>query len=282
MSYTGRKTSVRHLPLDENGHASFPRKEDALVMVISTVDDPIPHVILYPDRCRFCDYYPVFEVTDDLVRLKDPCPLPNGVTTVTEVSFRSGKIIVNDSLCPIYDWESYKKGRASYNSALGAGKVIQEMAELGCAYGPVIGGCPDLYRTGEGTYIIATPAYNPCVQCEGDGSDADADCTCDDERPIPGAEKLFDSSMGFGLWAYSIADYADWEAKSQAWIDAEAGDKEREKRRERIKDRVQYADVIDFPPGTYRFTHHSGEKGFVASHDTSDMVIYAHVERIGD
>jgi hypothetical protein len=38
------------------------------------------------------------------------------------------------------------------------------------------------------------------------------------------------------------------------------------------------ATVADITPGTYQFTHHSGERGF--DRDVAETVIFAHFERI--
>jgi hypothetical protein len=167
-----------------------------------------------------------------------------GITTVVTLRVPSGQVIVTDDLRPVYDWDG--DSVADYNTALGQHQAIEAMAAQGCAYGPVGNSCPGLYRTGPDRYVIASPGW------DGDG----------DEEIIPeGWERL--ASVITDLWAYSVADYGDWVARG--------GDPAG----------LDWADtVVDVTPGTYRFTHHTGEASF--DRDAPGTVIFADIEREGD
>lgn len=248
--------TISTLPLDQRGHR-ISSHGDVRVMIFPAEyfegggETPEPYVMdLY--ECGYCGQRPEVTVTDGKARADSDCPLPDGITTVTEVCFPSGKVIITDDLRPVYDGfddREETKGFASYNSALGQHQVIQSFAALGCAFGPVGNSCPDLYRTGPDSYVIANLGW------ENDDDE-------DDEAspPVPdGWEKL--AWVCTDLWAYSIADY-------DAWL-ARGGD----------PSKLGWSDsVIELPPGTYRFTHHSGEAGFDGW--ARGTVIYAHVERI--
>lgn len=233
--------TVTEMTLDPNGHWLTRRGVDT-VTVFQVEDLPL-YVPDANSRCAVCDWHPRFEIAEGRVRATEPCTLPDGITTVVDVAFPSGKIIVTDDLRPVYDWD---EGSASYNSALGQAQAIKAMAALGCAYGPVGNSCPSLWRTGNDSYVIA----------RGDWDD-DTDWP---RLSIPGAKAV--ASICTDLWAYSIADYEDWKSKggdpsTVAW------------------NRM----VVDVIPGVYRFMHHTGERGFDRD---ADEVIFAHVERVGD
>jgi hypothetical protein len=117
------------------------------------------------------------------VILGEQCPFPEGITTRTVLDIPSGRMVVSDDLRPVYHWDGAESGSASFNSLLGQSQVIEHMARLGCAYGPVGNSCPVIYRSGEGHYVIA-----------GNGTDSG--------DPI--------ARITTGVWAYSIADYDHW------------------------------------------------------------------------
>jgi hypothetical protein len=189
-------------------------------------------------NCVVCDMRPRFLVTQDEVRAEDPCPYPNGITTEITLSVPSGKLLVSDDLRPVYDWDD--DGFASYNTVLGQAQVVEAMAAAGCAYGPVGNSCPGLYRTGLDTYIVARPN--------------------DDETPLLADDTCL-ASICTDLWAYSIADFEHWKARG--------GD----------PNKLDWVDtIVDVRPGTYRFTHHTGEAGFDGYAD--DTVVFAHIERL--
>lgn len=235
--------STRQVTLDMNGHRMGYRTLGTEVTVIRShgIDRMVTHLF----DCAVCDAYPDVEITDDLAKVKEPCTLTEGITTEVTIAVPSGKLVVTDDLRPLYNWRS-GKGYASYNSKLGQAQVISYMASLGCAYGPVGNSCPSLYRTGEDTYVIGKLGYDE-----------------DDEEVGDLGEEL--ASICTDLWAYSIADHDDWVAKG--------GDLNHREWAGRVT-------VVDVTPGTYRFTHHTGEVGF--TDDTSDPVIYAHIERVID
>lgn len=190
--------------------------------------------------CRSCGLHPSTRVVGEVAQVKDPCVYPDGITTEITIDVPSGKILVTDDLRPVYNWDD--RTFADYSSALGQAQAVRAMAAVGCAYGPVGNSGPGLYRTGRDSYIIARPGYD------------------DDDNPTL-AEDTCLARICTDLWAYSIADFEHWKKRG--------GD----------PDKLRWCDtVVDVPPGTYRFTHHSGERAFDG--DAAGDVIFAHVERI--
>ncbi|MFJ6438829.1 hypothetical protein [Streptomyces sp. NPDC091416] len=192
-------------------------------------------------ECSYCGQYFVPRIADDAVYVDTPCQPASGITSIVTLEVPSGKIIVTDDLRPIY--AVARAELASYNSIVGQAQYIKAMAEIGCAYGPVGNTCPGLYRTGDDSYIIASPEY-------------DYD---DDEKPsLPESDCI--ANICTDLWAYSIADYDDWKRRggnpaTLGWSD----------------------NVVEVPAGTYQFTHHTGERDF--DRDAPGTVIYAHIEK---
>ncbi|MGW6600493.1 hypothetical protein [Streptomyces sp. NPDC055036] len=227
--------SIQTLPLKANGHVLSHENEATVLQFDGRASfSGIAH------RCAVCDAKPTLQVTEDSVEVQDPCPYPNGITTEITLSIPSGRIVVTDDLRPVYRWE--RDAFADYNTVLGQAQVVEAMASIGCAYGPVGNSCPGLYRTGPDSYIIASPR-----------------CDEDDNPSLP--EDTCLASICTDLWAYSIADFEHWRTRGGdpgeiGWSDS----------------------VVDVAPGTYRFTHHSGERGFDPYAD--ETVIFAHIERI--
>jgi hypothetical protein len=147
---------------------------------------------------------------------------------------------------------------ASYNSALGQAQAVEAMAAVGCAYGPVGNSCPGFYKTGEGTYVIANSGYSYTGPEDGWGDDEDYT-----DIPVPG-ELL--ASVCTDLWAYSVADYDDY--VSLGGIP------------QTVANPNTYRTFVNVPAGVYKFTHHTGERGF--DRDSSAVTYYAHIERISD
>jgi hypothetical protein len=191
--------------------------------------------------CKVCDTQPTCQVVGDAVHVLDPCPYPDGITTEITISVPSGKILVSDDLRPVFDWPDPPAVR--HSSTIGQAQAVKDMAAIGCAFGPAWNCGLGLYRTGPDRYIVARPGYNED----------------DDEPSIPGATYL--AGICTDIWTYAIADYELWRSRG--------GD----------PDKLGWSDnVVDVTPGTYRFIHHSGERGF--DHESPGDVIYAHVERI--
>ncbi|MGW1496932.1 hypothetical protein [Streptomyces sp. NPDC002402] len=229
--------SIQTLPLKTNGHLISRKAE---VEVFRLRDGGAPVVPGVASSCAICDIRPRLKVTEDAVQVQDPCPYPDGITTEITLSVPSGKIVVTDDLRPVYSLKL--DAFADYNTVLGKAQVVEAMAAIGCAYGPVGNSCPGLYRTGPDSYIIASPR-----------------CDEDDNPSLP--EDTCLASICTDLWAYSIADFEHWKAQG--------GD----------PDKLGWsASVVDIAPGTYRFTHHTGEHGF--DRDADETVIFAHIKRI--
>ncbi|KQO98925.1 hypothetical protein [Leifsonia sp. Leaf264] len=225
--------------------------------------------------CHMCDAYPSWAVVEDdngdpvSLAAASECSMPDGLTTVIELSVPSGKLIVSDDLRPLYDFDTVGEGRSDYNSVAGQARATREMAEQGCAYGPVLNSSPSLIRTGEDRFII---------------SHFDSELAPGEDGNPEGTEL---ASICTDLWAYSIADYDDWLGKLTTWLAKPDLDDDNSYR---LKELAEWmvnganpADlpwtmpVVDVTPGVYRFTHHTGEKNF----DHNDWpAVFAHVERI--
>lgn len=227
---------IKRLPLHANGHI-IAREDTVEVMQI---DDGLPPMVLNVGYgCALCDQRPKFTFTKDAVHVQTPCPYPNGITTTVTIRVPSGKLIITDNL-PVYSVD--ESGFAGYNSVLGQSQVIEAMGAVGCAYGPVGNSCPALYRTGPDSYVISRSRDENDKRGPFDGE--------------PLAVVITD------LWAYSCADFKDWESRggdpaALGWSD----------------------NTVDVRPGMYRFTHHSGERSF--DRDASGAV-FAHVEWVGE
>ena len=226
------------MTFNANGHQF--RIDDGKIVRVSEYEPGEPFIVeLSAARCGTCDARPDLAFTGDTVTVRTPCPYPDGITSVITLKVPSGKIIVTDDLRPVYNWRDDEI--TDYNSALGQHQAIEAMAAQGCAYGPVGNSCPGLYCTGAGTYAIASLAYNQET----------------DEAVVPeGWTEL--ATVITDLWAYSIADFDDWKARGGEEATLDWGDT-----------------IMDIEPGSYEFTHHTGERNF--DRDAEGTVIFAHV-----
>ena len=235
---------MKELPFRANGHRCS-LADGAVATVFDDLALPRSLSPFIPQlgsaRCWTCGDALELAVSDDSVSVREPCAYPDGITTVITLAVPSGRLIVSDSLRPAYDWRE-EDLTAGYNCSLGQAQAIRVMAAQGCAFGYVGNSCPGLYRTGDGTYAVASPAY---------------DEEADKELPPDGWEEL--AGIITDLWAYSIADYADWENRDAGRSAARWG-----------------RTAVDVTPGTYEFTHHTGERSFRGQYDSDGTVIYAH------
>jgi len=190
--------SVFDLPLIENGHV-FSRpgeKPMATVMLRDALFEPM--VIRPGYNCMVCDAHPEFVVHSDRVEIPEPCPYPQGFTTVTRLSVPSGRIVVADSLRPQYDdlkSTTDEQGRtvrfASYNSDLGVAQVVEAMAAIGCAFGMVLNTCPSFYRTPTPDSYVVANFYCPDADDDGGVHPEWSDDDGDDIGAVPvGYERL--------------------------------------------------------------------------------------------
>ncbi|MER5988070.1 hypothetical protein [Streptomyces sp. NPDC001787] len=233
---------ITTMRLNNNGHHLL-RKGTDEVTVISEPGKERPDFVQGAySACAVCDEQPTYVLRDGEVHAQDPCAHPMGITTEVTLDVPSGKLIVTDDLRDVYDTDFF--AGADYNTALGQAQVIQAMAALGCAFGPVGNSCPGLYRNGADTYVIAS------VYVDEDTDDAPA---------LPEPDRL--ARICTDLWAYMLADFEDWKAKGGTPQGRMLGDHT----------------VIDVPPGTYKITHHTGEHSFDRD---ADLVEFAHIERI--
>lgn len=202
-----------------------------------------------PNSCDYCNAYLVFERSDDpaykFTVKNDECSFPDGKVTEAFVNFPSGKIIVHNDLRPIFKVES----RVGYNSLLGQAKYVEDMAAIGCAYGPVNNTSPNVYLTAEGKLVVAN-FYN---------EDGENYSTVLPEGWVEVAGIVTD------LWAYCIADY-------DLWL---------ERGGEPVKETPDFGDriVIDVVPGLYKLTHFTTRADFDWD---ADEQIYGTLERVSE
>lgn len=228
---------IINLPVESNGH-QWGRDGHAVDVI---KDNGVQHVMGHHHGCVTCGEGLELEITETAAVPKEPCLYPDGITTKIVLRVPSGKIVVDDDLRPLYD--GFNDHFASYNTDLGQSQVIKAFAEQGCAFGPVGNSCPGLYRTGEGTYVLASGVYDDE----------------DDNEGLPDGWELL-ASVCTDLWAYSIVDYDDWEAKGGKSTDHWGG-----------------AGIVEIPAGEYEFTHHTGEQGF--NHWADGIIIFAHIRK---
>jgi hypothetical protein len=284
---------VASLPVDQRGHQQIHTPEYLKAQQIGIArkdaapDAPLEWmnpVSIYEGAfsCSLCNEYPSFSVElDDAgepskLVAKTSCALTDGIPMVIELAVPSGKMIVTDALQPVFDFDLL-----NYNSKAGQAEAQQIMAAQGCAFGPLSNSSPSFVRIGEAGADGATS--NSFVI-----TDMDEELEPGDEGYVAG-EKL--AYICTDLWAYSIADLDHFVATARAKFEA-ADETERAElsRHELFNWAVQPGDprdridqlgwtvtVVDVKPGTYRFTHHTGE----ADYDRDAWpVTYAHVELI--
>ena len=237
----------RKVRVEPKGHLY--QQEEVLICTV-IVNGKLPGIDTLGDyfyRCSLCGGGQSLEIREDVAFPEDPCPYPDGITTEILLKVPSGKIIVTDDLRPVYNGFD-REGFADYNSSLGQSQVVRAFAEQGCAFGHVLHS-PDLFRTGEGTYVFANLPYYE-----------NEDDEYETEEIIPkGWTRV--AGVCTDLWAYSVADFEDWKSKG--------GD----------PDKMSWKDsVVAVPAGTYKFTHHTSERGF--DHDGPGLVVFAHIERV--
>ena len=237
------------LPLDMRGHL-FSRDPIETIDVLRDLEftgDLILGEARMSWRCGWCGVLRDLKIDGDTVRPPEPCPIPDGVTTVTRLAVPSGKIVVYDDLREFYTLPGKEEDYADYNTALGQHQVVEAYATVGLAYGPVSNTCPGLYRTGEDTYTFASPDYD---EDKGD-------------RVLPDGWTHL-AWVVTDLWAYCVADLDDFRSKGGV-LDT---------------NRYNGPEVVDVRPGTYEVTPHTGEKDF--DHYADGTVIFADIKRIGD
>jgi hypothetical protein len=227
----------KKLSVEPNGHR-IPTTIRAMVSCLGGESSSV--LAIGPTNCRYCGESPhLILVADETARAQDPCPYPNGITTDITINVSSGRIIVTDDLRPVYDCDP--EPFVTLSSSLGQARLVEAMASIGCAYGPVRS-CAGLYRTGADSYIIASPDYDQ-----------------DDEPSLP--EDTLLAEVATNRWSYSIADFEDWKARGGG------------------PEQLEWTNtVVDVTPGTYRFVHNSEAHGFGGAPGT---VVFAQVERIG-
>lgn len=233
---------IRTLTFKANGHRALVADGDAVTICEFDGMEPYATNLGIIPRCGTCAGKLDFTLTDEAVIVKEPCPYPDGITTVINLEVPSGKLIVTDDLRPVYNWDD--NDIADYNTALGQHQAILAMAAQGCAYGPVGNTCPSLYQTGDDAYVIASLEY-----------DEDTD-----EAILPSGWKEL-AGVCTDLWAYSIADFDHWVSRggdsgSLDWT----------------------LSSVEVPAGTYQFTHHTGERSF--DQYAPGTVIFADIKRV--
>jgi hypothetical protein len=234
--------TIKSVPLHANGHQVLGRHGDGTVTVLVT-EQNIPVLITHVFSCAGCGQYMVPRTEHDSAHIDTPCTQTDGITVTTRLNVPSGKLIVSTDLRPVYDGYGNEATDPAYDSTLGLARTVERFAAQGCAFGFVGDNWPDLYRTGENTYVLASPAY-----------DEDAD-----EPLAPkGWEKLADVTGA--VWSYSLADYEDWKARGGRDNDLEE------------------FEVVDVPAGIYEFVYHGAEDGF--DRHSFETVVFTHIRKI--
>jgi hypothetical protein len=174
--------------------------------------------------CYWCGVQPVYSYDGASVTSTTACESPEGYPVEFALSVTSGKIVFAPDLGDVYvsgDDTYMNLGRSA--GAFGQATEMRALAAVGCAFGFVPKSYFSLFQTDEGTYTIASPAY-----------DKDGEITYD-------AVELADTDDDY--WTYAIADHDDYVAKGGTF--GEYG-----------------PTVVEVPNGVYHFTHHTFEKSF--------------------
>ncbi len=200
--------------------------------------------------CSWCDEYCRYEVVDEnTIQTTTECPYADGIQTTVEVDVPSGRLLVDDDLRPVIDYEIDQD--AGYNSRLGQAQVVEGYArEANAFYGPTLNTSPSLYEIEPGRYVIANGEW---------------DDDTDEWVPLSLGGKAI-AGVCTDLWAFTMVDYEQWLAKGGKPIEED--------------DKYGTRSVVEIPAGRYRMVYHGGEKDF--DFDAMGEVIFAHIERIGD
>jgi hypothetical protein len=233
--------SIRTLPLYANGHRVTGNHGDGTVKAVTGPLD-IPVMVTHLFSCAGCGEYFSPRLANNGAYIDEPCGYTDGITVTTRLNVPSGKLIVSTDLRPAYDGYGTAEGPA-YDSTLGLALTVEEFGKQGCAFGFVGDNWPNLYRTGDGTYVLASPEW---------------DEELDDLKAPDGWVEL--ASVTGAVWSYSIADYEDWKARGGRDNDLEE------------------FEVVDIPAGAYAFTYHGAEKGF--DRHAPGTVIFTHITKV--
>lgn len=235
--------------------------------------------------CPFCEERS-FETNGLVIRLRKPCPNPDGIVTEWSLDFPSGKMLVaNDlrKLCPLRESQDLC-------SFLGTHLQILEYAKRGIGIGFGIGNSsPSVYREADGRYLIglrqkrvwaiekADHPEPPPNLVPSDPDALDSKCWWVDVRPEGGSKYGDDiiedlpegtskvASICTDLWAYSVIDFEDAKRRAASLgIDFD----------QMLRSSRYY--VVECIPGKYRFQHYHGSSW------TKDHVTFARFELIGD
>lgn len=241
--------------IDQRGHRFTSRDEaDMTDMEVLMSINPLM-VGMLPSKvglwaCNKCDESPYNMVIDQEARTitaPTECPLANGIVTHYSLEVPSGVMVVANDLRSLFGVpHEYGDGMPSYNSDLGQSQYMLGLAqEFKLAYGPVGNTSPCLYTT-EAGFEIATAAW-----------DVEAGDVIHPAEPL--AHIITD------LWAFCIADSRVFQGKLNEQI--QRGEKPYDE---------QYT-MVGVEPGTYQFTHHTGELGF--DHDSYDRIVYTTIRK---
>lgn len=214
--------------LDQNGHLFTDKQTSSVV----EIDGRLISDVSTAARCAMCSVWAEpFLDGDVLVARREPCPHPDGITSVVEIPVPSGVLVITDEIRPLYDGF----GDHDYNTALGAYRTILGFADQGCAYGPTGNLSVGFYRAGADSYTITAAA-----ETDADGNDID---------PVPPESDRL-AHVVCDLWAYSAVDRNDFRSKL-ALLEPEVA-----------AEWMESVEEVQVRPGVYRFTHHSLERSF--------------------
>lgn len=165
-----------------------------------------------------------------LVWMGEPCAYPDGLVTEFELNVPSGKIVVANDL---RTWFPADEGY-DLNGLLGCHLTTLAYAENGMAHGFVGNTSPDVYRDGDGRFVIG--GYPEEIW------NRETDEACPNPEPCPWGESV--ANVCTNLWWYSIADYEEFVRRWEYYTPGE--------------DREEFVEgwtvhIVDVRPGVYRF-----------------------------
>ena len=160
-------------PFDANGHilnttdSTFmfnniiESKENVLRRLLQAIESRVPTLrpIIFPrsvlNTCFNCGEAVEFETNGITIRPRNSCKYPNGVPLSFELNVPSGVMIVGNDFRGHFDISK----KFNTNTRMGSVKTTKAMEAIGCAHAYVGNSCPDMYRIGKDSFIIASSGY---------------------------------------------------------------------------------------------------------------------------
>jgi hypothetical protein len=151
-------SDIMTVPLHANGHRVLGNHGDGTVKTVTGAFTEHPMLVTHLFPCQGCGEYFSPRVETSGAYIDTPCQQTDGITVTTRLNVPSGKIIVTTDLRPVYDGYGTVENPV-YNSILGLAQTVERFGQQGCAFGFVGDNWPNLYQTGNDTYVLASPAW---------------------------------------------------------------------------------------------------------------------------